>query len=94
MACKDFLHLILNYMYLINKYKCYSTLSGYMVYSRSTLKISPSFTLPATGGDLSTMIGESAIPIVLRSTGNRKKYYNIQYDTKCLMFEYRFLNNS
>lgn len=44
------------------------------MYTRSSPEWSPSYTTPATGGDWSTMMGESEIPMVLRSTVNRIKH--------------------
>lgn len=59
-----------NWMYcivLMNLIMFITLLLSFM-YTRSSPEWSPSYTTPATGGDWSTMMGESEIPMVLRST--------------------------
>lgn len=65
-----------NWMYcivLMNLIMSMTLLLSFM-YTRSSPEWSPSYTTPATGGDWSTMMGESEIPMVLRSTVNRIKH--------------------
>lgn len=85
------------YAKFLNSIQCdfLMTLSWSLVYIRSCPAVSPSYTFPGTGADLSTMMEALATPMLRKSTVIKKLqqcYLNTLKWTKFLLIKYQGLS--